>query len=854
MNKVLSNEILHSSRFQDQVANASLLAILHDLPMITTRRHSPTVDWPFALSCCSLLASSDSEEAQDAVLRVAHACLVDPAATREHRAASVLLFERLGNAPAIRLAELRRAVVDDVWSTVSPPLMLDVIRSRLQLAIPTRDMTLHVNRFQRSFWAAASSQSWTSVSAPTSAGKSFIVRHWVAQQIGSMDTLRCVYIVPTRALIEETSRELRTQFPADARIYTLPWDANIGSASKEIFVFTQERLHLLQQEDRSFYAELMVVDEAQKFGDDSRGVLLQRVLDEAISRYPESTVLFASPLSENPELLLDSAPPGIPTDALIGTTVTVSQNLFWVNQVDRFPKRWSIVTKLPKNVGEIGEVHLAARPSPSSQILALLTVSLADKSSGNVIYVNAPGDAEKVARQVYEALGEAAYIGDNPDIVALRELSQKTIHKSYALNSCLERGVAFHYGNIPLLLRGEIERLFRIGVLRFLVCTSTLLEGVNLPCRNLFVRGPRRGRGRPMSLPDFWNLAGRAGRWGKEFQGNIFCVDTDDRKMWPSPPLYRDRYPLRRAADDTISDTRSLIEYIASGTPARSDRSLALLESVYSLLASKLLEDGSIDDMPSVRRLDQSVRRELSDVVQSSLDGIDAPHRLIRRHAGISPLSMQRLLDYFRSQDDVQSLLISPPESRDAVASIAAAFRVLQQLLGGGLGSARRQYMLALLVVTWMRGAPLASIIAARLRYLKEHGRQHVVATVIRECLSDVEQIARFEAPRVLSCYVDLLNLHISELGLEDDMQELPDLAMLLELGVSRKTELSLVTLGLSRTSAIAVSEYIIEDEFQSEECVEWLRSVELDTLDLPELVRVEIRKMLEHQPTSESL
>ena len=30
-----------------------------------------------------------------------------------------------------------------------------------------------------------------------------------------------------------------------------------------------------------------------------------------------------------------------------------------------------------------------------------------------------------------------------------------------------------------------------------------------------------------MTEIDFWNLAGRAGRQGKEFQGNIICIDTE---------------------------------------------------------------------------------------------------------------------------------------------------------------------------------------------------------------------------------------------------------------------------------------------------------------------------------------
>ncbi len=73
----------------------------------------------------------------------------------------------------------------------------------------------------------------------------------------------------------------------------------------------------------------------------------------------------------------------------------------------------------------------------------------------------------------------------------------------------VKRGVALHYGNMSSLVRLEIERLFRTGKLKFLVCTPILIEGVNLSCRTILVRGPKRGKRTPMEPQNFWNLAGR---------------------------------------------------------------------------------------------------------------------------------------------------------------------------------------------------------------------------------------------------------------------------------------------------------------------------------------------------------
>ena len=115
---------------------------------------------------------------------------------------------------------------------------------------------------------------------------------------------------------------------------------------------------------------------------------------------------------------------------------------------------------------------------------------------------------------------------------------------------------------MPSLIRLEVERLFRSGKIRFLVCTSTLIEGVNLSCRTIVLRGPRKGIGHPMEAHDFWNLAGRAGRWGDEFQGNIICIDPQNATAWPCGVPERARYPIKRESDAVIELGDSLADYL----------------------------------------------------------------------------------------------------------------------------------------------------------------------------------------------------------------------------------------------------------------------------------------------------
>lgn len=69
-----------------------------------------------------------------------------------------------------------------------------------------------------------------------------------------------------------------------------------------------------------------------------------------------------------------------------------------------------------------------------------------------------------------------------------------------------------------------------------------------------------------------------------------------------------------------------------------------------------------------------------------------------------------------------------------------------------------------------------------------------------------MEQFARFEAPKYLGCYADALD-HFLESSQSDIEAPEMDLPMMLEMGVSRPSELAMMTLGLSRASAIALEE-----------------------------------------------
>ena len=84
--------------------------------------------------------------------------------------------------------------------------------------------------------------------------------------------------------------------------------------------------------------------------------------------------------------------------------------------------------------------------------------------------------------------------------------------------------------------------------------------------------------------------------------------------------------------------------------------------------------------------------------------------------------------------------------------------------------------------------------------------------------MDDVEQIARFAAPKYLACYHDILAIHLGEKG-ESPTISTDDLTMMLELGVSSHRGFSDGT-GPSATSAVAVSPLIESEDLSPEQVV----------------------------------
>lgn len=822
------------------------------------------IDWARMLLAGSVLARSGERVDQETALRIATGA-VTLSGDMAVKDAGAVLLGKLTNFRAVSLAAKRHLLEEGLDARLGVALRLESQRreTNASVLIESTGKWLQVNEFQQRFWTSASAPNWLSASAPTASGKTFLVLQWLVDQMAAPAAKIAVYLAPTRALVSEIETSLQALLGKGnpIEVSSLPLrekyeKARSGTGSL-ILVFTQERFHLLANVlGKDLNLDLLVVDEAHKIGDDQRGVILQDAIERASRTNAALKVVFISPATENPEELLSDAPVGVDTVAVDSDMPTVLQNLILAHQVPRKPKLWHLSLRQRHGLLRVGTLELPSTPQGVLKRLAFIAAA-AGETGGTLVYANGAADSEEVALLISQFLSDPTDV--DPELAALADLARKGVHQQFLLAPLVERGVAFHFGNMPSLIRLEIERLFKAGKIKFLVCTSTLIEGVNLSCRTIVLQGPRKGKGHPMEPQDFWNLAGRAGRWGDEFQGNIICINPDDDGAWPNGVPDRARYPIKRESDAALESGDRLVGYIAN----RDTEDLSTLEDrdefeqVGAYLLTTHMRLGTITAAPLAKRHDAVALAKLDQALAGLASKIEINVDLAARHPGVSPMGMQRLLEAFRAYTgDVENLLPAEVASFDSYDRFVAIMGRIHTHLFPAFGPEKVNRLYAMVVVNWLQGLSLAIMIRKSIEWHNKVDRAYRLPALIRQTMDLVEQIARFKAPKYFSAYMDVLHLHLKETNREDLIDQELDIGTQLEFGVSSRTLLSLMELGLSRMTAVALYEKIALDDLTQEECLDWVgqRRDQMEALDIPLIILREIReRMLPDEDTGET-
>ncbi|MBO9541905.1 hypothetical protein J7643_15060, partial [bacterium] len=145
----------------------------------------------------------------------------------------------------------------------------------------------------------------------------------------------------------------------------------------------------------------------------------------------------------------------------------------------------------------------------------------------SLVYAGSKRSVETRTKRISDA---STVVTDNKYLDALIEYIESNVSHEWSLIKYLRTGVAFHHAGLPKFVASEIVDAFNAKAIRVIVCSPTLIEGVNTTARNVIFAENTKGT-EPLSGFDVKNIKGRAGRLGSHFIGrSISLVDlpTDE--------------------------------------------------------------------------------------------------------------------------------------------------------------------------------------------------------------------------------------------------------------------------------------------------------------------------------------
>jgi hypothetical protein len=684
-----------------------------------------------------------------------------------------------------------------------------------------------------------------SVSAPTSAGKSFTLELDLLHRLATTGPYTAIFLVPTRALIRQVSvdlTDLLRKNEVECSILSslsVPGNDDGPKPRRFIFVLTQERFAtLLAGAPADLNIDALIVDEAHEVGKDRRGITLERVIRLATRRFPAIQLFFSSPLRSNPEYLLSLFNrPDLTSAHFIEYQRPVTQNIILVKKVKGATSSADLEVLSDFGSIALGRIELPFRFRERYLVNLAKYFTLPDDVS--IIYCNRPSEADKIARELSELFEEI----EDEELKEFGEFLQQEIHRYYRLGAMVRRGIAFHYANIPQIVRSRIEEFAKSRKLRFICCTSTLLQGVNLPAKNIFLENPKTGQGDAGKIRpgDFWNLVGRAGRLNHEFSGNVFCIYG---KPWDSDPLIGDRLmPIESAFQVALTERAAELAIWATKPPLSADGSEAWAEQAFAniyadYVATRLRLSDSVEDA--------LIRTHLA-VVDSASEkayaGRTLSDEIFTNNMYVHPDRLEELAAIFRDSPVISSLCPLQPFAEGAYQNLVDLFAVIDQVFIKS-GNQRHRYF-AFLALVWIQGMPIRDLVKARLEYKDIPDEEKIVNEEIRDLFREIEEELRYRYVKYTSIYLQVLSLVLKEKGEAERAEKLLPLHMFLEFGASDRSLINLMCLGLSRTSAILLKRTVsLGSDMTLQECRRYLDAVNLARIEIPAICKAEISRM----------
>jgi len=699
------------------------------------------------------------------------------------------VFTCSGDFPNIKLLNKRYPGVNFIYSFYSEAQMN--FREHINTV---DDLDTPLTDYQRSLWAKLLADEDIITVAPTSAGKTHIILSYLLKRLSESDGAFAAIVVPTRALISEVAGKLyklaqQNHVENDIEICSVPKDGEFGK--KTFFIMTQERLYeILQRGD--IYFNYLFIDEAHNISDKSRGVLLHLTIEKLLE-------------DSFPQIIIS-----MPAENYQDAFSTIFRDVEFKKEITQH----SPVSKILISVRPEGRSLVISRHNSHNvktipkgfkkKNLADIVYKLGCGHS-NIIYRNKTDDCENIADEI------AKLISDNVDDEQLDEAAdyvEKFVHSDFTLAKNLRKGVAFHYGPLPSSIRIMVENLAKEDHIKYIACTSTLAEGVNLPAKNLFLKNPIQPiMHQPSERVEdvkINNITGRAGRMLQHFSGNVFLIEPD---LWQFEDYFDDNQGKEEKIPTYFKTlNEDLVKVISAlqGTYAHDDEN----QYRYYMISNKLIKEYAREELDKTFNANELQLNEkelffLEQEIKKAYENLRITPFTLEANPTVGYIQQNKLFNYLNSLSSFDDWLLPHPKSIELYDSL---FRVCSKLKEFGIYMPSENYPLdyiCLITKKWIKGKGLKDIIEEQINWSRDNSEQQAsINTSVRNVIKVINNDITFRLSNALRCYQVLLSTVLSNKGIELSSIKLHSF---IEVGACDDRIISLINFGLSREAAIEI-------------------------------------------------
>lgn len=531
------------------------------------------------------------------------------------------------------------------------------------------------------------------VALPTSAGKTRIAELCILRALA--DQRRIVYVTPLRALSAQLERNLgRTFRPLGYSVTALYGASGVAAADvatlrdADIVVATPEKLDFALRTEPSVLDDvgLVVLDEGHMIGLGTREIRYE-VLVQRLLRRPDALMRRVVCLSAvfGPSGVDAPHPEGAPTDSPFDDFTA------WIRNDDvgsairsgwRPTRQRSGVLRWRDGAGRLqvtvdeespyvpGFVRAEAprgrrrHAFPKDETEFVLATAKAFLADDQRVLIYCP------QRRSVEPLGEAflnlerqgytqSLLPPDADITRALRVGREWLGADHVALKALQKGVALHHGTLPRAFLAEIEDLLHQRVLRLVIASPTLAQGLDLSCSVLIFRSVYRRGNEPIPTEEFANVVGRAGRAFVDLDGisvlPVFARDAAaGRRVVAFNRLLQDS-ASRRLESGLVMLVEHLVELLAHGLGVgREEVRTYVLDvgSAWDVQAFEVDEQGRAGKelvAPALAELDAALLGTVEDLdgdLRTVADALDAAlraslweRRLSRRPEGEASLT-----------------------------------------------------------------------------------------------------------------------------------------------------------------------------------------------------------------------